>query len=145
MFLFNYLTTQNKPMSKTHLTREEKIKGWTTFIVIVLMAVFYFKFCTGNNNEPTAAPVKRKPGKLEAFTRAQSCVEENLKSPGSADFGLVDYEKAVTQVNDSTFAVIGFVDAQNSFGALLRAYYSCKVIYLTDGRGYCEDVIIQNK
>jgi len=145
MFLFNYLTTQNKPMSKTQLTTEEKIKGWTTLIVIVLMAVFYFKFCTGSNNETAATPVKKKPGKLEALIKSQSFVEQQLKAPKSAEFS-IDYENDVTQIDDSTFSIYSYVDAQNNFGALLRNNYSCQLVYYNNFENVrCENLILLPK
>lgn len=76
--------------------------------------------------------------KIKAITYAQVCVEQKLKAPATAEFNLL--ETNVWQLNDSTFMVKGTVDAQNSFGALLRSYYECKVIFTDEDHFICSDV-----
>jgi hypothetical protein len=124
------------------LTTEEKIKGTVTLVILILIAAFYLKYCTGN--EAPAAPAKKQRTKIDVLVKAQTCVENNLKAPSTADFGFPD-EEMVSQLNDSTYYVTGFVDAQNSFGAMLRSNYECRVTYLPDGTGYCDNIRIQAK
>lgn len=52
-------------------------------------------------------------------------VKDRLKSPGSADFSGESVEESGTQ----QWAVVGVVDSQNSFGAMIRNTYSCTVRY----------------
>lgn len=49
-------------------------------------------------------------------------VKDQLKSPGSAKF-----TGASASTGGSTYTVTGDVDAQNSFGGLLRSHYTCVV------------------
>jgi hypothetical protein len=53
-----------------------------------------------------------------------------LKSPSTASF-LYDTEEAfhIKGKPDNYFVVRGAVDAQNSFGATIRTWYSCQVHY----------------
>lgn len=53
-------------------------------------------------------------------------VTDQLKAPASADF---QSNPEVKYVGDSAFIVKGYVDAQNSFGANIRSYYTAKVKY----------------
>lgn len=62
-----------------------------------------------------------------ALVMSRTFVIEQLKSPASAEFS--DNLADVTQINDTVFKINSYVDFQNSFGALLRANYSCKIIY----------------
>ena len=63
-------------------------------------------------------------------------MKDRLRSPGSASFSDVQIE----EVDDSYFEIRGSVDAQNGFGALLRANFKCsgydkgevKLIYISD-------------
>lgn len=82
------------------------------------------------SHEEALAQAKRKAESdnnyfaMELCTRAQRAVKEQLKSPASADFpgcvlGVGEYEIR-TNEDRSKAAVKGYVDAQNSFGAMLR-------------------------
>ena len=71
------------------------------------------------------------PDEVGAFFMSKKFVEERLKAPSSADF--CSYSDAtVTDLGGGRFSVSAYVDAQNSFGATIRTYYSC-VLRSTDG------------
>ena len=60
-----------------------------------------------------------------AEVQCEDHVREFLKSPSTATFsGLGDTE---VRGADHKYAIIGWVDSQNSFGATLRTNYICKV------------------
>ena len=65
--------------------------------------------------------------KLNALVCAHDFVKGQLKSPSTAEFE--GGEEGVIQVNDTVFTVKGTVDSQNSFGAMLRANFSCRVVF----------------
>jgi len=65
--------------------------------------------------------------KVEALTAAQLEVRENLKTPSTAEFPWVKAEDVVEQIDDNTFFVKGYVDSENSFGAMIRTYFTCTV------------------
>lgn len=52
-------------------------------------------------------------------------VKDQLKSPGSADFSGESPEEAGPQ----TWSVTGSVDSENSFGAMIRNDYVCRIRY----------------
>lgn len=62
--------------------------------------------------------------KSEAAEFAKQVVLDNLKSPASAKFVGGPYVKPQA---DGSFEVFGEVDAQNSFGALLRKTYTMRL------------------
>lgn len=64
-------------------------------------------------NDPTSTAV--------LIAACQDSAKRQLKSPGSAKFS----EEYPSQVSATTWKVIGTVDAQNGFGALLRERYVC--------------------
>lgn len=95
---------------------------------------------------PTGTPTPDIGNKIEAEVMCKDFVRDNLKSPSSADFGgfLDDWDEAVfiNSENASTFGVDtgqlrnsgiwvvrGQVDAQNSFGAMIRSKYICVMDY----------------
>ena len=99
----------------------------TTIKVVAFLAVaifFVVKCSCGSDDKATE---KKTYDKIEALSHAQVYIKDKLKSPATAEFsGGVD---GVTQSNDTTFTVLGAVDSQNGFGAILRSKYSCKVIF----------------
>lgn len=69
------------------------------------------------------------------YPQCKQAVEQQLKSPSSADFPWTA-DKVASNPNDpNSFVVLGHVDAQNSFGATLRADWICQIAY-TGGDHY---------
>lgn len=66
---------------------------------------------------------------------AQNYVEDNLKSPSSADFPWSLGNK--TALGDNKYLVSSYVDAQNSFGAEIRTNYICNVEVINAGNYQC--------
>lgn len=60
----------------------------------------------------------------EVWAMAQSFVKDNLKSPKSADFPVYGDSKVSITNSGSYYKVTGYVDAENSFGAEIRATFS---------------------
>jgi len=96
------------------------------------------------------APVAVQPpapehDKLTAWVMAQEFVKKQLKAPGTAEFGSLwkgdhqDPEKAVAHLGDGRYRAIGWVDAQNTFGAVLRQRFTITVRYVGDDNWQVED------
>lgn len=60
----------------------------------------------------------------EVWAMAQSFVKDNLKSPKSADFPVYGDSQVSIKNAGSYYKVTGYVDAENSFGAEIRATFS---------------------
>lgn len=63
---------------------------------------------------------------LTAFSGCESYITAALKAPSSAKFGSI-VDSSVVSEGAGAWAVSGYVDAQNSFGANLRSRYTCRV------------------
>lgn len=70
-----------------------------------------------------------------ACTYAQIEIEGMLKSPSSADFPACS-QTTIEETGTDKFSVEGYVDAQNSFGASVREYYTCSVRLEDDDDSY---------
>lgn len=80
-------------------------------------------------------------GRAESRNACHDRVEEQLKSPSSADFeGLTEgtWNETYRGVNFS-----GWVDAENSFGAKSRSIYDCEIYYEGDSLMVSRPEIIQ--
>lgn len=65
-------------------------------------------------------PVGSSPTVDSAVTACRRHVVDQLKAPSTAKFGQVRWERS-----GDTVRVSGAVDAENSFGALVRSDYTC--------------------
>lgn len=95
---------------------------------------------TATNNREQAKAVSQKriadssdaASKSEdAYFMSQEFLKKRLKAPATAKFP--DYSEAyVHYLGDSIYTVVAYVDAQNTFGALLRNNYHCSLKYEGD-------------
>lgn len=89
--------------------------------VLPFVALLALAGCTsgGETAQPAAsASFDAKGTLIEACHRA---VQAELKSPGSAQFS----NEIAEQKTEQQWQVLGTVDSQNGFGALLRSSYLC--------------------
>ena len=68
----------------------------------------------------------------DAWVVAQSIVSKQLKSPSTADFCRKSQATIVRSGN--TWTVVGYVDAQNSFGATLRNEFTVRFTFFSDNQ-----------
>lgn len=66
-----------------------------------------------------------------AWAMSHEFVRPMLKAPSTAKFGPFE-ESSVTPLGDEKYRIVAYVDSQNSFGAMLRTYYTCELKYKTD-------------
>jgi len=69
-------------------------------------------------------------GEVDAFYISQQFVTKKLKAPSTAKFPWRS-ESTVKDLGNNRYEVISYVDAQNSFGAMLRMHYKCTVEYVS--------------
>lgn len=62
------------------------------------------------------------PGNIEIMTMTQLLVEKELKAPTTAKHPDLENYK-IKSLGENRFEVSSYVDAQNSFGAMIRTYY----------------------
>lgn len=68
-----------------------------------------------------------------AWGISKTFVTRNLKSPKTAEFPSIT-EGTVIKNSPRRFTVVGYVDAQNSFGALIRSEWATEVYYTGKGQ-----------
>lgn len=101
-------------------------------------------FDVGNEagSRPLASPAaSERSAKLDAWTYCEIAVKRQLKSPASAKFPWTNLDTVSTD-GAGKFTVTSYVDSQNSFGAMLRANYTC-VLKFSNGQWSLENLSIQ--
>lgn len=69
---------------------------------------------------------KSGPSDEDAYVMSEVFVKDILKCPSSAEFALTS-EATITDLGAGSYRVESYVDSQNSFGAMMRTYYTCKL------------------
>jgi putative peptidoglycan binding protein len=129
-------------------------KGIAAFLLVALLGFFIWLVVSDTPGEDTTAglgpPENRVSGTHGADNPrlnpvyvqavAQTYVEKWLKSPASAEF---DIASVHPQPHPNAFAVIGNVDAQNDFGAMLRNRYMVGVQCLPFDSANCAYEVVK--
>jgi len=78
-----------------------------------------------------------------AYVMCREYVKQSLKAPRTAKFpGMFEetYTSATISLGGNSFRVRSWVDAENSFGALIRNNYVCKVTYTGNDNWRLDDL-----
>lgn len=111
------------PAVKKPRTLGDQVYGWLVILVIV-----WAVFPSGSDKKKATAAVAPTDHSSSAFVRCQRYVRDRLKAPATADFPFLD--RRTWKFDDDVYVVKSYVDAQNSFGAMLRTNWHCKVQYV---------------
>ena len=84
-----------------------------------------------NKRSSTSSSLSKKDSassssKMDAWFSATNYVEQSLKAPRTAKFPRYN-EEYVTYAGNDIFIISAYVDAQNSFGAMIRNNFRCEV------------------
>ena len=115
---------------------EKKKSGCLGQIILfsVLMGVVLWSAISRDEEKRNETPEMRREkfcdnaGKSAAHIAAKFYVKQELKAPATAIFGSYD-ERNVSRMGNCEFIIHGHVDAQNSFGALIRNEYYVTLKY----------------
>ncbi len=105
--------------------------GCLTLIVIFVVIVFALKSCIYGGIDDSPKP----PDKISLMVDAQLAVEDYLKAPSTAKYGVSDDYK-IKKVSDQEYIVSSYVDSQNSFGAMIRSNFEVVIEFNNDWTKY---------
>jgi hypothetical protein len=70
-------------------------------------------------------------------TTAEDAVKSKLKAPRTAKFPWIwEYEFRKSKDQDNVYYVVGYVDSDNSFGAMLRSDFIAEIVYDPADKSY---------
>jgi hypothetical protein len=99
-------------------------------VAYAIAGLFLVLLISGISNSPGVGNRPRYDS-FNAQTECEKFVSRTLKAPASADFAPYR-ELAISGQGDGPWKVVGWVDAQNSFGAKIRNTYVCEVQFTGD-------------
>jgi len=108
-------------------------------VIVIFFVIWAVVSCSKSVDEAAKQP---KDPKDTARTCAKYEVKAMLKSPKSAEF---PWDMNINMTEDGKYAVLSYVDSQNSFGAMLRTNFLCTVKVLDVDNFKCETKCIFNE
>jgi hypothetical protein len=91
-------------------------------IIVIVLLVYGFRSCSDSMNNVKIS------NREEAFYTSETFLEDYLKAPSTAKFPIYSSSDVnISQIDSITYSVNSWVDAENSFGAMLRSRYFMKL------------------
>jgi hypothetical protein len=116
--------TPASPVAKPFF--DTKMKNFLKVAFAIVCFLFLIRACGGPTNTVPPSP----DNSSMAIVMCRDQVKKELRAPSTADFG----GESVVSPEGGGYAVLGWVDAQNSFGVKLRSAYSCGATYMGNGQ-----------
>lgn len=126
--------TARRLKEKNAIERVRTIRG----IVALIFFAFVIYIVVVSNSGGSS---KIEPNAREAKQICETAVERQLKAPSTAKFN------STFQYNPSDehdYRVATTVDAQNSFGAMMRTEFNCNMTWNPSGRDWTLNRVAQN-
>jgi len=121
---------------KIHLTQNTRQKSGPLVLIGIIMGVVLLVGLSlvGAGNSSGSGSAHSAPDAIAAWVDCKSFVTNNLKSPSTAEFPLSNADGVIIGhiASNDRWSVIGYVDAQNGFGAMIRQEFGCQVSYSGD-------------
>jgi hypothetical protein len=96
---------------------------FVTLLILICTCLFGYQMAFG--------PKDISADDTKASIMCQSYVTNQLKAPSTAKFeSSLDERHYKLTGYDKAWKIEGYVDAQNSFGAVIRNYYTCEIKYI---------------
>jgi len=134
--------------------KDLRVTGYAIVAVVVIF-LLVLAFASRSPSPDTHLPRSSTPESpsdknIEAWVMAQQFVKGQLRAPSTASFGSVfgDYQgpdEHVTALGDGRYQVVGWVDAENAFGAKVRSDFLCILRELSNEEWRCEQVSVTGR
>lgn len=111
-----------KDVLKDIMENKESRKLVIRILLIIGSIILIAHLCSSPSPSPLSYTTDSE---IDAYTTSKRTIEKVLKAPSTATFQ--SYNKSMVSVSGDTYTVNGYVDAQNSFGAMLRSYYTVRL------------------
>lgn len=138
--------------SKPLKVDKDKVLQWmrvhkiaTVFLCLILLgAIGSFSSPTSSNSSPSSSSQQTTSDrKYVSIAYAESVIEQILKSPSTANF--TDVQAYELSNQKDVWAVNGYVDSENSFGASLRSIWEVDLDYSNGKGGTVKSIMFDGK
>lgn len=119
-------TALSKKKRGAHKKISYKTGCLITFLVFAV-PILIIGILAETDDDSQKSTVANKDRSNMANIQCQNFVKANLKSPATADFPWFDFK--YWNKPEQIYIIKSYVDSQNSFGAILRSTWHCKIQY----------------
>jgi len=105
---------------------------WVTAIILLVFYAGCNYVC--NSTAGSSGPKEAVVDEIDAFVASQTFITKQLKAPSTAKFARSWSDGVHIEEIGDRWVVRAYVDAQNSFGAMIRTHYRCEMEYLGEKR-----------
>lgn len=134
-------------MSSEEVQRRKGFRAWpwTVQVLVIVVGLFVIlgivtAIVGGGNDEPVSSNTSVR--RFELCGLAEQFVKDRLKAPSTAKFQSCE-DRSVSGAGPYT--VRGWVDSENSFGAMLRSNYSVTLTAIGDDRYRASDISLTER
>lgn len=105
-----------------------KLSGSARLVLAILGVLVVLSIAIMLTSPAPRAVAPQGPTDIDAFVMCKQFMGDRLKAPSTASFATAaDDGVAIRRIDQAQFRVQAYVDAQNSFGAMIRTRYTCLV------------------
>jgi len=123
------------------IDRRKQERNLVLIVSIVVASIAFFRIynaVVSPSHKKTSSKADA-PSDIEVCVTAHLYVKQLLKAPSTAKFPPCDFGK-VSRLGDKQYRYQSYVDAQNSFGAMVRTYYVVEMEYLGNDEWKLKDI-----
>lgn len=146
-----YRFNPEKPLSGEEIKHAEKLEqvkkkqtgvGTTIKVLLVILGILVviYIISNGGNGRSSSKPTPTPDWNYDSYYMCKEFITKYLKAPSTAEFQRYS-EITVKSYGSETFGMRLYVDAENSFGAMIRGTYDCKVRHGDGDMWYLESLV----
>lgn len=126
-----------KEENKKEGSQNTKI-GCIIFVILLVLLCVWLGSCARSCSSEDEEKAD-EPDAISAYYMSHQFMEKQLKAPSTAKYPRYD-ENFVKDLGDGRYTVDAYVDAENSFGAMIRTNYTCTLKYAGDDKWTLEEI-----
>ncbi|CNI09636.1 putative cell division protein [Yersinia frederiksenii] len=124
----------DKPNNEIKGNVEKNIIEFIFYFVIFILIALFFKSCSSGEKQTN----DYCSDSISAYVHSKDLIAKSLKSPSTAKFSSYS-DTSVISNGECNFAIDGYVDAQNSFGAVIRTRFNATIRFDEKSQTYYLD------
>ena len=137
-------TAHARPVQSNEKKEGGKGRGCLILILILVGLAIAGSISGGSSSSGGGGGSRDSAEAVGAWVVCQDFIEDRLKAPSTAEYPS-GYSQYTTKLSSVRFRVDAFVDAQNSFGAMIRNEFSCTVEYQGNDRWRLQELILDEE
>jgi hypothetical protein len=126
-----FSSSNKKPVRKSS---DGLLKVLLVLVGLALVVCFFseLRSCSSSTPRPPATARPDRGSEVDAYVMCKDFIRDNLVAPSTAEFARYTDVTAIKLENrdGEVYRVVGYVDSQNKFGAMIRVDYVCEIAYI---------------